>query len=564
MLLPRIPRTPPSWYSSFVILLSDTVYLNRGVAASWWSAKEKNCMSPRRTRKPIIYALAIPAMVLAGTWMTASSCHADPSTAASAAVSSSAHDALLDMQDAFVQIAQSVEPMVVNIKAEHMRGPDPTDPGGGDDTPTPPAPKDKGGKAPAVPDVPLIPRPERRFEDTGSGVIVRSDGYILTNDHVVTGADDGIVTVTLSDGREFKGKVFSDFRSDLAVVKIDPGTTPLPAATFADSTRVRPGQWAIAVGSPFDLANTLTVGVISAIERHQFIDGGEQESSRYYPELIQTDAAINPGNSGGPLFNIDGQVVGINVAIDSPVEGSAGVGFSIPSDIALSIMHKLITTGSVTRGYLGIAPYDMTPALAAEYNTPTGAFIRDVNLSSPASEAGLQASDIITGFDKTPITGEVSLRSAIAEAAPGTKVRIAYMRDGVPAVTTATISATPPDQEEMSERPQPAVVAQEKPTLGVVVRDLDAQKRQELGLPSSTQGVYVDHVNPGGHAEEAFEMYEVPSAGAVIQKIGKFTIHHPADIDAALAASPDRSQVTVVVLCSVGNEMHQKAISIGL
>ena len=289
---------------------------------------------------------------------------------------------LTQMQDAFTNIAQTVEPTVVNIKAERLRGTD----GGeseGDGTPPPPT-RRRGGNGQGGPSLPF-PTP-RRSEATGSGVIVRADGYILTNDHVVEGADGGVVTVTLADGREYQGKVYADFKSDLAVVKIDPGPTPLPVAGFADSAVVRPGQWAVAIGSPFDLQNTMTVGVISAVGRHQRI--GVEPSVRYYPDLIQTDAAINPGNSGGPLFNIDGKVVGINVAIDSPVEGSAGVGFAIPSGIAQSVMNALIQSGKVTRGYLGIAPEDLTPALQTQYGQKEGAFVRDVRLDSPAGKAG--------------------------------------------------------------------------------------------------------------------------------------------------------------------------------
>ena len=245
---------------------------------------------------------------------------------------------LVQMQDAFINIAQTVEPTVVNIKAERPAE-GAADAGGGDGPAPPAAPRRSAPNG-----APPLPRQPRRSEATGSGVIVRADGYILTNDHVVEQALGGLVTVTLADGREFTGKVYPDFKSDLAIVKIDPGPAQLPVASFADSSAVRPGQWALAVGSPFDLQNTVTVGVISAVHRHQFIPG-ESGDGRYYPDLIQTDAAINPGNSGGPLFNIDGKVVGINVAIESPVEGSAGVGFAIPITVAQQVATALIDRG---------------------------------------------------------------------------------------------------------------------------------------------------------------------------------------------------------------------------
>ncbi len=328
--------------------------------------------------------------------------------------------ALVQVQDAFTNIAQTVEPTVVNIKSERVRSAS-----DGEFSPK------SGG-----------PGTPRRLEATGSGVIVRADGYILTNDHVVEGAKGGLVTVTLADGREFPGKVSEDSVSDLAIVKINPGPAPLPVAGFADDATVRPGQWAVAIGSPFDLQNTMTVGVISAIGRHQSIGG--DSAGRYYPDLLQTDAAINPGNSGGPLFNIDGKVVGINVAIESPVEGSAGVGFAIPSSIAQTVMNALIRSGKVTRGYLGIAPEDLTPALQTLYGQKDGALVRDVSTDSPAGRAGIEAGDIVTAYDHQPIHGEVSLREAISGTAPGRTVDLRYVRDSRAGIASVTLGASPP------------------------------------------------------------------------------------------------------------------------
>jgi serine protease Do len=294
---------------------------------------------------------------------------------------------LLQMEDAFTGIAKNSEPWVVNVQVLKL----PTSSGstalqGGDPS----------GAA------------------TGSGLIVSADGYVLTNDHVVNGASE--VTVTLADGREFPGTVAEDYASDLAVIKINPDA-PLPVAPFGDSDAVLPGQWAIAIGSPFDLQNTMTVGVISAINRHQRISEGTSPP-RYYPDLIQTDAAINPGNSGGPLLNIDGQVVGVNVAIESPVEGSSGVGFAIPSRYAESIMNELIAKKHVTRGYLGVQPADLTPALRTEFGVDSGAWVKNVLRDSPAGKSGIHAADIITYFDGKPVTGELSLSEAITTTPP--------------------------------------------------------------------------------------------------------------------------------------------------
>ena len=461
---------------------------------------------------------------------------------------------LMQMQDAFTSIAQTVEPTVVNIKSERLRGTDGAD--GQGDGAAPPPTRRRGGTSPGLPGLPF-PSVPRRSQATGSGVIVRADGYILTNDHVVEGADGGIVTVTLADGREYLGKVYADFKSDLAVVKIDPGTTPLPVAGFADSNLVRSGQWAIAVGSPFDLQNTMTIGVISAVGRHQNI--GSDASARYYPDLLQTDAAINPGNSGGPLFNIDGKVVGINVAIESPVEGSAGVGFAIPSDIAQSVMNSLIQSGKVTRGYLGIAPEDLTPAMQTQYGQKEGAFIQDVKLDSPAGKAGIQAADIVTSYDGKPVHSEVGLREMISATPPARRVAIAYVRDGLPGVASVTLGTAPVLPAEAAPAPtKPAVPSAVK--LGLNVRDLTARDRELLSLPPTTTGVFILSVDPGTPAERA----GFPLNGAVLQKLGRKTITSKADYAQSVSALATGTGTTLVLLTSDAGQIHQTAVTLRL
>ena len=511
------------------------------------------------------------------------------------------HLFLEQMQTAFTTIAQNVEPSVVNIKSTRENAPSPLM-DGMPDLPIPPTPKSPNiippknhkspkaitppdtkapkaiapptsktppgltpPQAPASPNEPDLTPPdsanplERQSYATGSGVIVRSDGYILTNDHVVQGAIGGEVTVTLSDKREFKGKVYEDFRSDLAIVKIDPGNAVLPAATFASSSVVEPGQWAIAVGSPFDLENTMTVGVVSAIGRHQEI-GGESAMGRYYPELIQTDAAINPGNSGGPLFNIDGKVIGINVAIESPVEGSAGVGFAIPSDAALPVMNDLIAHGKVVRGYLGVSPIDLTPSLSAEFGQSTGAFLNDVSLDSPAGKGGLRASDIVISFNNMPVTGEVTMRDAISAAAPGTRVPVEYVRDGKMEGTTVTLGPVPETSAPKVDTPPAPLAPRAK--LGIAIRDLLAHDRQAGGYPANTEGVVITKLLPGGLAEAIAYASHLPLQGAVIQKIGTKPVHNTAEFEAALGpALQSGNNITMVILFNVGGDLHQKAIT---
>lgn len=473
-------------------------------------------------------------LLLTGLLLAAAQAWADPQTPGNlpAPTTPQQKSALLQMQDAFTSIAQTVEPTVVNIKAERFR---PASTDGSDQPP-------KSGLTP------------RRVQATGSGVIVRADGYILTNDHVVEDAGGGMVTVTLADGRVFPGKVFPDYSSDLAVVKINPGPTPLPVAGFADDAAVRPGQWAIAVGSPFDLQNTMTIGVISAIGRHQTIEG--ESEKRYYPDLIQTDAAINPGNSGGPLFNIDGKVVGINVAIESPVEGSAGVGFAIPSDVAQTVMNALITTGKVTRGYLGIAPEDLTPALQAEYGQKDGALVRDVKQSSPAGKAGIQAGDIVVGYGGKAISGEVSLRESISATPPGRKVLLRYVRDGRTGTASVTLrAASPPPAAAFAPVP-----AQTAAALGLTVRTLTATDRVLLGFSPAVRGVLITSIAPGSPAEAA----NAPLKRAVIQKIGRRMITSKQDYDQAVSASPRGASMDFVILYSnpLDRQVHQTVVTL--
>ncbi len=478
-------------------------------------------------------------LLLLGLAFGSSCAWADPQTAGNlpAPTTPQQKTTLLQMQEAFTSIAQTVEPTVVNIKAERFRAASPAD---SEQTPRP-------GLAPG------------HVEATGSGVIVRADGYILTNDHVVEEASGGTVTVTLADGRVFLGKVFPDFSSDLAVVKINPGPAPLPVAGFADDAAVRPGQWAIAVGSPFDLQNTMTVGVISAIGRHQSIEG--ESAPRYYPDLIQTDAAINPGNSGGPLFNIDGKVVGINVAIESPVEGSAGVGFAIPSGIAQTVMNALITSGKVTRGYLGIAPEDLTPALQAEFGQKEGALVRDVKEDSPAGKAGVQAGDIVTQYNGKQVSGEISLRETISATPPGQVVRLSYVRDGQAGTALVTLGAASPAVSGTAAfPPAPAVPAS---ALGLTVRTLTAADRVFLGFSPLVRGVLVTGVSSGSLAEAA-EAAGIPLKSAVIQKIGHRSIASKQDYDQAVAALPHIGGTALLVLYSdsADRQVHQTILTL--
>jgi serine protease Do len=324
---------------------------------------------------------------------------------------------------------------------------------------------------------------------SGTGFIVRSDGYILTNNHVVADADR--VTVKLPDGREFKGKVSVDPNTDLAIVKID--ATGLPAVSFSDSDKIKVGQWSVAIGNPFGLRNTVTVGVVSAMRREG--DAGFADLGQ--PEVIQTDAAINPGNSGGPLVDMDGKVIGVNFAIETGggARQSAGIGFAIPSNTVKFVMDQLVTKGKVTRGYLGVNLDDLTPAKAQVYGVKKGALVADVAPDSPADKANLKVSDVITKIDGKPIDGALELRRTVQALAPGTTIKLTVMRDKAEKVLSLTLADFPSAADATGK-------TESGGNLGLSVQALTPEIAKSLGI-TRTSGVIVMSVEPGGAADRA-------------------------------------------------------------
>ncbi|MGI6295914.1 MAG: Do family serine endopeptidase [Armatimonadota bacterium] len=360
------------------------------------------------------------------------------------------------------------------------------------------------------------PKTEKRTQKaTGSGFVVRSDGYILTNNHVVAGADR--VTVKLSDGRDFKGKVFLDPRTDLALVKIE--ATNLPAVTFADSDKVQVGEWAIAIGNPFGWRNTVTVGVVSALRRES--DPSADNGGLGYPEAIQTDAAINPGNSGGPLVDVDGKVIGVNFMIISSTRQSAGIGFAIPSNSAKFVMDQLITKGKVVRGYLGLVPVDLSPVKAEVYGTKKGALVESVEADSPADKAGIQVADIITQIDGKTVDTALDLRRVTQSLAPGSTIKLTVLRDKAEKVLTVKLGEAPSGLEEAK--------AETGGKLGLSVDALTQQKARSLGLPG-TSGVVVTNVEPGSAADRAGIQKD-----DVISRIDNTVVKNVATYNAAIA-----------------------------
>jgi serine protease Do len=322
-----------------------------------------------------------------------------------------------------------------------------------------------------VPDLPGGPGGQPRG-GMGSGFILSADGYILTNAHVVAGFDD--VSVRLADvKREFKAKVVGiDKRTDVALIKVD--AKDLPTAPLGDSSKVEPGQWVAAIGSPFGFANTITAGIVSATRR-------ALPDESFVP-FIQTDVAVNPGNSGGPLINLNGEVVGINSMIYSRTGGYMGVSFAIPVEVALDVAKQLQASGKVTRGRLGIGVQPMTRELAKSFNleAPSGAIVVNVEKGGPAERAGLRTGDVILAFGGKPIDDPNELPRLVAAAKPGEKAEIEVWRGGKRDRISATIGEFP--NEELAAASREKAPREASSDLGVAVQELPPEGRKALGV----------------------------------------------------------------------------------
>jgi serine protease Do len=365
---------------------------------------------------------------------------------------------LRQMEDVFAEIADHVTPAVVNIS------PVTTPVRGSED------------------------KPQRRPPDapgSGSGVIIDGKGYIVTNNHVVGGAEE--VEVRLSDKRHFVGKVVGkDPSTDLAVVKIE-SDKPLPVVPWGDSSKSRVGQWVIAIGNPFGLDRTVTVGVISGM-------GRENVQLSRYEDFIQTDASINPGNSGGPLFNIEGEVIGINTAI---INFAQGIGFAIPSHMAKGVVAQLISTGKVTRGWLGVGIQAVTEELAGKFGVKDGqgVLINEVFEGDPAAKAGLQPGDIIVEVNGESVDTPQSLSRLIAGFGPGNSISLVIMRDGKKKKFKVTL------EERKEEAVTASIPSEPESYLGLTVQDLTQDLAERFKLKEEN-GALVSKVEPGSLAEQ--------------------------------------------------------------
>src|SRR5688572_9362156 len=336
------------------------------------------------------------------------------------------------------------------------------------------------------------PRQQPEARSLGSGFIISADGYILTNAHVVDGADE--INVRFTDKREFKAKVIgADRRTDIAVIKIE-SPQQLPAVKFGDPTKLKVGEWVVAIGSPFGFENTVTAGIVSA-------KGRSLPQENFVP-FIQTDVAINPGNSGGPLFNMRGEVVGINSQIYSRTGGFMGLSFAIPIDVALDIQKQLREKGRVARGRIGVVIQEVTRDHATSFglDRPRGALVNSVEKGSPADKAGIEAADIIVAFDGKQVESSSDLPRIVGSTRPGSQSSLEVWRKGRTQKLSITVAELPEDRIASSATPGREKPKAEAPAnrLGIVVGELSAEQKKGLSL---TYGLVVTDVRPDSKAD---------------------------------------------------------------
>jgi serine protease Do len=332
----------------------------------------------------------------------------------------------------------------------------------------------------------------------GSGVIISHDGYVATNNHVVEGADS--VTVTLSDGREFTAKVVGrDQQTDIAVIKVD--AEDLPAATFANTSKIEVGDRVLAIGNPFGIGETVTSGIISAKGRNV----GILADVEGYEDFIQTDAAINPGNSGGALVDVGGRLVGINTAILSRSGGFQGVGLAVPANMVAQVADSLVKTGKVVRGFLGVNIQNITPALAESFALKgnTGALVSEVMPDSPAAKAELKEGDIIAAVNGQPVSDANDLKLLVSALPPGTKLDLDVFRNGDKQQITATSGELPGSRRDSRLTGSSSPGKDEGALNGVAVDDLDSEARQQLKIPARVKGAVITNVASDSAAAKA-------------------------------------------------------------
>jgi len=451
------------------------------------------------------------------------------------------------LSDAFNSAAEVAMPSVVTIRSRTKAQPVSRNRGGGGngENPLKGTPfeglfdgRDPDGMAPNHP-----------RQGMGSGVIIDRSGIVLTNNHVVEGADE--VIVHLADGREFKAEdIKTDEQTDLAVLTIK-GAGSLPAATMGDSDKLRIGSWVMAIGNPFELEQTVSAGIISGMGRDL-----NTRSREIRARFLQTDAAINPGNSGGPLVNLHGEVIGINTAIATNTGTYSGIGFAIPINVAKWVTGQLIKKGQVERAYLGVGIKQVSPELAAKFGAKpgSGVLVTQVHPNTPAAEAGFEAGDVVVKFGDQEVNGPSQLQSFVERVPIDSKNAVEVLRDGKH--VTLSVTARPLPKEFalaarntplQAEKPQPEN-AFEADDLGMEVADLTVDKAEELGLKPNA-GVVITAVKPGTPAGE-----QGLRAGMVVLKVGKKDVKSVDEFKSAIKGESLKEGVLLYVHARNGND----------
>jgi serine protease Do len=444
--------------------------------------------------------------------------------------------------ESFADLADQVSPAVVNITT----------------TTTIAAPT--GDEGPVVPEGspfedffkrfgnPEAPNGPQRSNALGSGFVISEDGYIVTNNHVIEGADE--ISIEFFSGKTLDAKLIgTDPKTDIALLKVE-SPEPLKFVSFGDSNVMRVGDWVMAMGNPLGQGFSVSAGIVSA--RNRALSGT-------YDDFIQTDAAINRGNSGGPLFNMDGQVIGVNTAILSPNGGSIGIGFSMASNVVSKVVQQLKDFGETRRGWLGVRIQDVTPdvAEAMGLKDQTGALVTDVP-DGPAKDGGMLSGDVIVGFEGSPITDTRDLVRRVADADVGKAVRVEVLREG----KTQTLLITLGRREEAEATDTPAAEAAPdapapKDVLGMTLNVLTPEQETELGLPQGTEGLVVTNV------DETSEAYEKGlRSGDVITEAGQQKVATVADLEARITEAKDAGRKSLLLLIRRGADPRFVALSV--
>ncbi|MFA6055276.1 MAG: DegQ family serine endoprotease [Thermodesulfovibrionales bacterium] len=445
-------------------------------------------------KKKVLYKTKIPMTgFIAGLMFVLTLCSWSYTYAGEAAISKESVDILTKVGQATAEIVDAVRPAIVNISTTRTVKLQ----GGGDQFLDDPFFRRFFGDRFKTPK-------ERKSLGLGSGVIVDADGYILTANHVIQGADE--IKVTLSDKREFKGKIVgSDIMTDIGVVKID--AKDLPSVKMGNSAKLRVGETVLAIGSPYGLSQTVTMGIVSAV-------GRANVGIADYEDFIQTDAAINPGNSGGALVNVRGELVGINTAIFSTSGGYQGIGFAVPTSMAKAAMDSLINKGKVVRGWLGVSIQSLTPELAKQFELTDGkgVLVGDIVEDSPADKGGLQRGDIIVEVQGKKIDDPNQIRNMVAGIEPGQEIEMKIIRENKPITKNMTVSELPTDVQK------PAKGEYGNLLNGMSVQELTPEFIERFDIPKKLKGVIVAEVDEDSPA------FGIIKPGDIIQEINKQNI----------------------------------------